>query len=258
MNKIINTRRSTTMKRLKIAGLCLVSMLAMGMALAGNASAALLWLVCLEGSGLTKYSSNQCTEASGTGKWQSLGLPSGSSDTVRLLAFSLRLADNGTGAEIECPDPGTTGWGLIESPSKGIIKEAKISEPKVNCKLLKPAILGCRETNNIEAIEGVNLPQESEIFTTEGKILGRGKVGVSAPGWKIRCGGITDECIEATGNPEFAELNNEVTKGVLLIRARAEERAKQHCSVLGGNTGEVKGLAAILLWNGNGLSISSV
>ena len=31
------------MKRLKIAGLCLASMLVMGMALAGNASAALLW-----------------------------------------------------------------------------------------------------------------------------------------------------------------------------------------------------------------------
>ena len=48
------------MKHLKIAGLCLVSLLAMGMALAGNASAApLLWLLCLKegtsGVAPTKY-----------------------------------------------------------------------------------------------------------------------------------------------------------------------------------------------------------
>jgi hypothetical protein len=178
------------MKRLATAvGLCLASMLAMSMALAGTASAALLWLLCLEGSGLTKYSSNQCTEASSTGKWQSLGLPSGGSDTVRLLAFSLRLEDSGTGVKLECSDAGTA-WGLIEAPNKGKIKVAEITAPliKSNCKLLN-GLLTCKESANIEKIEGRNLPWAIEIFETEKKNLTALKSGGSGePGWAITCG----------------------------------------------------------------------
>jgi len=54
------------MKFVKIAGLCLASMLMMSMALAGTAAAAPLWLLCLEGkegSLPTKYTTNQCTRS---------------------------------------------------------------------------------------------------------------------------------------------------------------------------------------------------
>jgi hypothetical protein len=234
------------MKHLKMAGLCLVSLFVVSMAMAGSASAALLWLVCLEGSGLTKYSSNQCNSAEAGGKWQSLSLPS--SDTVRLLAFSLRLEDTGTGAQVECPDAGTVGWGLIEPSNKGLIKVAEVREPAVNCKLLKPAIISCRETANIEVIEGVNLPWKTEIFTTEGKSLTQIAASTAGkePGWKTRCGGATDECVSTgTTKLESVELNNEVTKGVLLVRARFEEAHPAKCSALGGETGHVKGLIAI-------------
>ncbi len=250
------------MKRLTLAGLCLVSMLVTGMALAGNAAAALLWLVCLEGSGLTKYSSNQCTEASSTGKWQSLGLPSGVSDTVRLLAFSLRLEDTGTGVVIECPDAGV-GWGLIESPNKGQIKVAEITktEEEANCKVLT-GFLTCTGAKVVTKVNGLNLPCTVEIFETNGKNLTQIKWKTGAgerPGWEVECAGTADKCEEESGHPEFTELVNGVTKGVLLVLARFERTTLSKCSVTGGaNTGHVSGLIAILLWNGQGLSITSL
>jgi hypothetical protein len=245
------------MKSLKIAGLCLVSMLAMGMALAGNATAALLWLVCLEGSGLTKYEDNQCTKASGTGKWQSLGLPSGVSDTVRLLAFSLRLEDAGTGVKVECPDAGT-GWGLIESPNKGLIKVAEVKEPeKAGCKVLK-GLLTC-EAGKLTEIKGLHLPWKTEIFETAGKNLTKiENSGAGAPGWAVVCGGTTDECVEESGGTESAELVNGVTKGILLVLSIFENKGKAKCTVGGAGAGHVAGLVAILLWNGQGVSVTSL
>jgi hypothetical protein len=246
------------MKHLKVAGLCLVSMFVMSTALASNASAAPLWLLCLPFvNNPTRYDSNQCNKASGTGSWESVSIES-KSDTVRILAFSLKLADTGTGTEVECPDPGTEGWGLIENTNKGLIKVAKVKEPKVNCKLLKAAALGCLTTNNLEEIEGVNLPWKTEIFETEFKKLTDIKnSGAGAPGWKVRCGGITDTCTEKVGEPEGIELSNEVTGGVLLVRGIFESKRKAHCSFTNTNTGTVAGLVAILLWNGNGLSINN-
>jgi hypothetical protein len=249
------------MKHLKLVWLCLVSMLTAGMALAGNASAEPFWLVCLPLNGNpTKYDSNQCNKASATGSWESVGLgvTTEKSDTVRLLAFSLRLTDKGTGVEVECPDPGTEGWGLIENWVEGTIKVAKVKEPKVNCKVLKGALAGCVETKNLEEIEGVNLPWKTEIFETENKFLtkisGKTEAG-KRPGWKVRCGGITDTCEEHENKPEFAELENATTNNILLIKARFEQKVKADCSIGGKEQGEVKGLIAILLWNGNGLSI---
>lgn len=248
------------MKSIRIVGLCLASLLAMGMALAGNASAALLWLVCLEGSGLTKYSGPQCTEASSTGKWQSLGLPSGVSDTIRLLAFSLRLEDSAA-ATIECGDVGTI-WGLIESSNKGQIKVAEITKAlaEANCKVLT-GVLTCKEPKNIEGVKAINLPWTTEIFETEKKNLTqiKGKTGNGErPGWEVKCGGVTDTCEEESGHPEFNELVNGVTKGILLVLARFERVGQAKCSIGGANTGHVSGLVAILLWNGNGLSITSL
>jgi RHS repeat-associated protein len=240
---------------LKLAGLWLAAVLVLGMALAGNAAAAPLWLVCLEGSGLTKYSTNQCTTASSTGKWQSLGLPSGKSDTVRLLAFSLRLEDTSVGVSIECPDAGT-GWGLIESPNKSQIKVAEVKEPeKEGCKVLK-GFFTCK-AGTLTNVKGLNLPWKTEIFETEKKNLTKILSGGGGePGWAVTCGGTTDECITESGGSESAELVNEVTSSVLLVSARFEATGKNKCSVGGKETGKTHGSIAILLWSGNGLSVN--
>jgi hypothetical protein len=247
------------MKHLKVAGLCLVSMLVMSMTLAGNASAkpALLWLLCLEGSGLTKYEDNQCTKASGTGKWQSLGLPSGGSDTVRLLAFSLLLIDNGTGVKVHCPDAGV-GWGLIQEGNKLVIKVAEIPHPEAEgCKLEK-AFLTCNATSKLEKITAVGLPWTAELTETENKYLSTITKSASAPGWAVKCAGETDTCTEATKKPELAFVGQGVTKGVLLVLLEFESVVKANCSIGGIEKGEVKGLIAILLWNGNGLSFTTI
>ena len=61
------------MKSIRIAGLCLVSMFAMSMAVSSTASAAPVWEGCLEGSTTTKYKDSSCTvaEAGGSAGWKS-------------------------------------------------------------------------------------------------------------------------------------------------------------------------------------------
>jgi hypothetical protein len=243
------------MKRFKIAGLCLVSMLVMGMALASAASAAPLWLVCLPWTNNpTRYSTNQCTTAASGGGWESVKLSG--SDTVRLLAYSLLLKDNGTGIGVHCPDvPVSTGWGLIEGTNVLITKVAEVPKPeKEGCKV-EGKLLEC-EAGTLTKVAGVHLPWTSEMFETEKKILSNIKGTGGAPGWAVTCGGITDTCEEEAGKPEFAEVKSGVTGGVLLVLLRFEERVKAKCSVGGKEKGEVKGLVAILLWNGNGLSVN--
>ncbi len=176
------------MKYLKIAGLCLASMLITSIALAGTASAETpSWFLCLEGStSPTKYSSNQCNKAESGGKWESMVLGT-SSATVKISAFTLSLLDEGTGAEITCDGPGTVGRGLIESPTRGLIKVAEIENPKTNCTLTKKAVLACTETKNIEEVKAENLPWETEIYETESKPFTKIKKGPGAagePGWK--------------------------------------------------------------------------
>jgi hypothetical protein len=249
------------MSRLTTA-VALASMLVMSMAWAGAASAAgPLWLVCLEGAGLTKYSSNQCNKAESGGKWQSLGLLK--SDTVRIVAFTLVFRDReGQKAEnslITCL-AGGLGTGLIEPTNTAVIREAKVNEPGKNCaKLAGP----CGE---VSKVEGRDLPwKQTLIEGPEGKLLGKLEAdGNGEPGWALSCKiagvAVTDECKSEEGKPETLELINEITGGVLLIRGRFENAAEGSCSLAEGrkHTAEIHGLLAILLWNGNGLSINPV
>jgi hypothetical protein len=252
------------MSRLATA-VALTSMLVMSMALAGTASAAgPLWLVCLEGAGLTKYSSNQCNKAESGGKWQSLGLLT--SDTVRIVAFTIVLRDkesiNKENILITCLAEGL-GTGLIEPGNTAVIREAKVKEPTKHCAQLA----GPCEKGEITKVEGVHLPWKQTLIETAGKFLGKlegtGKAG-GEPAWSVSCkvGGLatTDTCESEVGKPETLELINEVTGGVLLIRGRFENAALGTCTLAEGrkNTAEINGLVAILLWNGNGLSINPV
>jgi hypothetical protein len=264
------------MKTLKIAGLCLASMLVMGMALAGTASAAAvpaLWLVCLEGkegSLPTKYTTNQCTKAASgnAGKWQSLSLPLGTSDTVRILAITLRLTDNEAGplkekSTITCPHP-SEGWGLIENRETegkvraiGILREAKAKEPSKECTIVSGP---CK---TLEKVEGADLPWEVEIFETEKKFVSKIQPdGNGQPGWAVTCntalGSKTDTCKSKEGKLEVLSGENRVTSEVLLVLAEFLKANKAECSEGGKESGEVAGQIAILLWKGNGLSLNPV
>jgi hypothetical protein len=248
------------MKYLKIAGLALASMLVIGMALAGTASAAVkpLWLACLEGNNPkdTKYLTNQCTTVGNNeDRWQSLAVKT-PFDATRLLAFSLRLVDTKTltGTSGTKCNMGGEGEGEIGNENEGEIKTAAVKEPKTNCE----GIGGC-EKNGVEEVNGIHLPWKTTLAEgpeemAKGSLAGTG----GNPGWKIKCktilGSKTDECESETGKPEELTLLSGVTKGVLLILARFLTHLGL-CKEGGKEAGEVSGLVAILLKSGNGLSI---
>jgi hypothetical protein len=266
-------RKQIEMKQLKIAGLCLASMLVMSMALAGNASAALipaLWLVCLEGNSTTntKYEDSSCTKPEGTGAWESVPLPLGVSDTVRILGITLRLTDLSAGplkekSTITCPHP-TEGGGLIENrETEGklhaliLIKEAKVKTPETEC----TRVSGPCKAGEIKKVEGRNLPWKNEIWETEKKFVSKIEPdGNGEPGWAVECetllGAKTDVCTSAGGELEETSGINRVTGGVLLVLAEFLKVHKANCTEGGAKSGEVEGQIAILLWKGNGLSLN--
>src|SRR5580658_8170965 len=84
------------MKHLKIAGLCLASTLAMGMALAGNASATPLWLVCLpREAGTGHFEDPACLHEKAKSNWESVLIGS-TTDKIAILAMTLTLTDLNT------------------------------------------------------------------------------------------------------------------------------------------------------------------
>jgi hypothetical protein len=251
----------------KIAGLCLASMLMMGMALVGNASAALLWLVCLKGSGLTKYSNSKCLEASSGGEWQSVGVPSGTSITVKILVLTLLLKDTKSVAgesEVQCFDnAGSIGEGVIEANGKGKVVKAEVKEPEKNCVGKKVC-----ESKGVTEVKAVNLPWTTELVTgTNGepltKLVGAGSG--KEPGWKLKCkvAGLSEEdvCESGAGEAEEVELSfgsvtkNPVGESELLVKGRFQTARKGTCTQSKEKTGEVTGTIAILL-PGGALSIN--
>jgi hypothetical protein len=267
------TKASTNMSRLKIAGLCLASMLVMGMALAGNASAALLWLVCLEGTGLTKYENSKCLTSKGTQTrsekgWQSVGLATGQTATVKILVLSLKLVDtkaiipNSGAACLNNAD--NEGEGVIEPSGKGIIRLATVKEPSTH------GCVGLGGCEKVEKIEGANLPWETEIVAgTNSEPLTKIKAhsGGKEPGWIVTCetalGTKTDECEQEAGKEEEAKLTfGEVTEGPekvkeLLVRGLFQELHPGDCTEGGKESAKVLGTVAILL-PGGALSINKV
>jgi hypothetical protein len=81
------------MKHLEIAGLSLVSILVMGITLAGNASAAPLWLLCLPNA-KGKFLTPACLSA-GEGKWESESLGT-RTDKITTLGMTVRFEDSKT------------------------------------------------------------------------------------------------------------------------------------------------------------------
>jgi hypothetical protein len=245
---------------IKIAGLCLASMLVMSMALASAASAAPLWLVCLPMTG-GKFLDSQCLKP-GAGNWESV--PLSGSDTVRLVGFTLRLTDLKAGllkekTTVKCNGKGSEGEGLITSPNIGLINTAEVKNAKENCERVEG---GCK-AGEVEEVKGADLPWKTEIFETEKKYLTKILAdGHGEPGWAVKCntalGSKTDTCLsENTEKDEQAELISTERSAELIVLSRFEKLHKAKCSEGGPETGEVEGLIGVLLASGNGLSINN-
>jgi hypothetical protein len=243
------------MKHLKIAGLCLVSMFAMGLAGAATASAAPVWEQCTKGpvgAAPTKYSENQCsTLAQSTGEWNWREV--NNTEEVRVKG-SIRLTDTNVPivgkVSIECS--GET----IGSVGPG--KFGRIEEITTNA-------AQCRNIENCEEIkkmEARHLPYQGELFETEKKVEGKTTgTGNGEPAMTVECKVLgvtkTDECEYTVGGaPEIGSLENKATSTELLVLVTALKATKQKCSIGGEKSGEQSGSAAILLANGTGLRVS--
>jgi len=252
------------MKFVKIAGLCLASMLMMSMALAGTATAAVLWLPCLEGkegSLPTKYTSNQCTTAaaSNNGKWELVSLGT-KSDTVKAVATSLRLEDAkgelGAAVIVKCGLV-TGGTGYIEG-SNLIVTSAVAPNPGTECEAEGTGIFKACKTSNLTQVEGVHTPWKVEITASGGTYTGKIQPdGNGEPAWKVVCASATDTC-ESEGAGTLVETSGSagtVSAGVLLVLAKFKTPNAGKCSVGGAKQGHVAGSTLILLNSGNGLAL---
>jgi hypothetical protein len=257
------------MKHLKVAGLCLVSMLMMSMALAGTASAQPLWLACLEGtSGTTptKYTEKQCRTAAsgndGTWQWNEVS----GTDKVMILAMTITLTDEKVPifgkSTIQCGHG--TGAGVIGPKSKGRITEAKVTNPKTECE----RVSGPCKAGEIEKVEGANLPWQTEMFETEGKFQTHIEATTAGkePGWSVTCNaevtgkGTVDTCTQESEKPETVTLENKASLNSageieLLVLGTFLKKHKADCSKGGKEAGVVEGQIAILLTTGGGLRI---
>jgi hypothetical protein len=255
----------THMKCLHIAGLCLASLLALGMVSAGSASAVEpSWLVCLEGkegSFPTKYEANQCTVAAkeNKGKWESAGLGT-NSDTVRLLFPSLKLED--TKAELgpiiaKCSNVG--GAGLIEGGNLLLVREVKLSSAECSLEAGDPFFSRCKRPGEIAFL---HLPWVLQGYEEKGgKLMSRlqpSGEGKGEPGWKLTCGESRDECVSEAGKYEELGSSNRVSEGALLVLGEFLKKHKANCFQGGAETGVIEGGLVISLASGNGLSIKGL
>jgi hypothetical protein len=250
-----------------IAGLCLASVLAMGMALAGNASAAVpLWLLCLKGTtGVlpTKYTTNQCTMAASgnNGEWESVAIGN-KSDTVRILALSLRWEDTkgelGAAVKVKCNH--LTWIGLISGRNLLLARQVNAEHPSTECEAEGTGFFKVCKASTLEEVEGVHLPWRIEFYEEKGgKYLGRIQPDAGGePGWIVKCAGQTDECSlsEGAGTLEEITSENKVTEGVLLVFGKFTEAHSGKCTIGGSKAARLAGFLAFLLSNGNGLSLN--
>jgi hypothetical protein len=246
------------MRYFRLAGLCLISVLAMGMALAGNAFATPLWLLCSEGKNTnnTKYEEAACAVAKSGGAWESVALPSGQSETLVIKGLTLTLTDLKAGKErstIKCDGVGSEGTERITPPNKGVITSFVVKEPSKNCERVEEP---CK-AGEVEEVKGADLPWKTEIFETEKKFLTKivkGEGAAGEPGWSVTCkttlGSETDKCTsenEAKAEQELLENVNSVRDFRFLILSLPEHVHKYNCTQSESKeTGEMSGYLAVL------------
>jgi hypothetical protein len=251
------------MKHLKIAGLCLVSMLMMGMALAGSASAAPLWLLCLpRAAGTGAFEDASCRFFLTNGNWESESNGT-KTDKITILALTLTLTDEKTAlgsTPVRCDHPSKSGMnGFIGPGNKGLITEAKVVNAETECESLGGA---CKTgEKGIKKVEGVNLPWQTEIFESEGRFETKIESTFSTehePGWAVTCetllGEKTDTCTtESKAKDEVLGLaSRESTLRELLVLGTFLRAYRAHCTEGGKESGLAEGMLGILLAKANG------
>jgi hypothetical protein len=247
------------LKSIRIAGVCLVSMLAMSMALAASASAAPHWLVCLpehSGTTTTKWNSHQCETAASGGGWEWSELSG--TEASRGIGLTLTLRDKHLASAVQCV--GGEEEGSVGPKNLGRINTAEVVPASTHCTRLEGGCLA----GDVEKVEGIHLPWQVELAEKEGKILEiLTGTGNGNPGWKIVCktagGKLTDECESENGEEERLLLANVVTVGAetpLLVLGTFETAHKGECSGSNKEVGEVEGQVGILLKNKWALEVS--
>ena len=226
----------------KIAGLCLASMLVLGMAITATASAAPHWLQCREGSGTgTKWEDSKCSKIGSPNKWEWVELQTTEKATIE---GTLHLTDKkgglfGEQVVILCSGTGegTIGPGGFDRILK--IKASKC-ENEENC------------PGEITA-EGVNLPWQTSLELVGGKIRDKitSEVSGKEPGWKVTCAGVADTC---EANTTTAMENNQPLGSVDAVFDATSGTAK--CSRGGAGQGEVRGTTLIRSAEGWAVSVS--
>ncbi|MGH2853211.1 MAG: hypothetical protein ACRDLF_03345 [Solirubrobacteraceae bacterium] len=159
-------------------------------------------------------------------------------------------------SEVRC-NAGGRSKGTVGPGGKDEVTSAEVEKSKENCRGLKVC-----ESESIKEVKAIHLPWKTELFETESAIQDKIEGTGGGAGWKVVCsaafvGERTDECEAETGKPEIATLTNAVTSGVLLVKGVFLNRRKAKCTEGGKESGEVTGTFAILLANGNGLSINT-
>jgi hypothetical protein len=238
------------MKSIRIAGLCLAAVFVMSMVAAGTASAAPHWLVCLKwNNSPTRYTTEQCEKAeagSGGFEWSE---PKTTEKVVSHASLTLTSEELGVTVKVNCigKDEGWVG-------PNGTDETTAINE------------IHCTAGENCEKLEEeakpVNLPWNSELKETEGKIHDTVRATVSGknPGWKAACkvpilGVVKNEC---TSNEGLLVLENKNTPGngaALLVLGEFTNKPRATCTHA-SEGGEVLGSTAFLLVSGAGLRVS--
>jgi hypothetical protein len=228
------------MKLLKIAGLCLVAMFAMSMALSAAASAAgPVWEQCREGekAGVTKWENARCSIASSAGKFEYKELTTTENAS---LAGTLTLKDTKTPVGIVEVACSTSGEGTIGPGKFGTITE-------VSFKSCKPGE-HCEEVGKVEARD---LPWQTEFIESEGVVRTAIKEdGKGAPGLSIECKVLgvkgADTCTTNNGR-----LSNGFGFAILWwLLTWLPSSAKSSCTVGGAESGETLGPIVLIAAGG--------
>jgi hypothetical protein len=194
------------MKYMKIAGLCLVALLLMSMAMTASASAAPVWQVCEKGASGTKYEATheECEEASGTGEW---GWSEIKGTEKSIAQGTVTLKDESVvTVEVGCY--------VREEGSIGPGKYSRIEKATYECTAGK----NCEK---LEKVEAKNLPWQEEMFETEKTIEGKisnGKSEKEGPDLAASCTVLGVKTTDEANMEKTAELLD----GRRTIRGRFE------------------------------------
>jgi hypothetical protein len=241
------------MKCIKIAGLCLVCIVSIGMAAPVASSATPVWEICTEGGSATKYSEDNCVSAEGSGKWEWNEIKN--TEKVVGTDLTLTLVDTKTsvGRSGALCAAGGEEAGIAGPGSMGKITSFKVSSPKTNCR----GVGGCTE---VEAVEGIHLPWLTKLSEKEGEVFETVEnAGSGEPGWKVQCntalGKETDEC-EAGQPPDLEEMNIYTIIRRENLTLSYFRPYKWKCTLGGAESGEFVGHRARLSFRAAGLRVS--